>query len=241
MSSFILGLIISGFTAQSFAQPGEIRLRISHLEGNFYIYTTFGLYKGSKITANGMYLITSKGAVIFDSPWDTTQFQPLLDSIQTKHHQKAIICIATHFHEDRTAGLEFFRKQGIKTFTTRKTDQLSAKANKKRAEFLISHDTTFKVGEYSFQTFYPGEGHTADNIVIWFEQEKILYGGCLIKSVNDVDLGNLSDANVKNYANAIRNVQNKCIDPKFVITGHDDWSSAKSLTHTLEMAEKLEK
>lgn len=33
---------------------------------------------------------------MFDTPWDTTQFQPLLDSIKFKHNMNVLMCIATH-------------------------------------------------------------------------------------------------------------------------------------------------
>ena len=87
------------------------------------------------------------------------------------------------FTEDRTAGLEFYRSKGIKTYTTKQTDELSKLRNEKRAEFLMYKDSIFAVGQYKFQTYYGGQGHSPDNIVIWFDKkEKILYGGCLVKS-----------------------------------------------------------
>jgi metallo-beta-lactamase class B len=227
------------FYSSSFGQNSDSSLNISPLTGNFYIFTTYNFYKGNRIPANGMYLLTDKGAVMFDSPWDTTQFQPLLDSIMERHGKKVIMCIATHFHEDRTGGLEYYRQQGIKTYTTKQTDELSKKRGMKRAEFLIDNDTTFKIGQYSFQTYYPGGGHAPDNIVIWFEKEKILYGGCLIKSVDDNNLGNLSDANITGYSKTIKNVEEKCKNPKYIITGHNDWTNTKSLKHTFKMAKKL--
>lgn len=229
------------FFIHVFGQTADSSLKISHLTGDFYIFITYNLFQGSRTPANGMYLVTKDGVVMFDSPWDTTQFQPLLDSIKLRHHKNVVLCIATHFHDDRTGGLEYYKQQGIKTFTTRKTDDLSREKGKKRAEFLMDKDTVFSIGQYSFQTYFPGEGHTADNIVIWFEKEKILYGGCLIKTVDDTNLGNLGDANVKAYAPTIRNVQQKCKNPKYVIAGHGDNKSVKSLQHTLEMAEKLGK
>lgn len=149
------------------------------------------------------------------------------------------MCLATHFHEDRTGGLEFYRSQGIKTYTTKKTDELSAKRGMRRAELLIENDTIFKVGEHSFQTYYPGEGHAPDNIVIWFAKERVLYGGCLIKSAADDNLGNLADANTLTYASTIKNVHQKCKRPKYIITGHNDWTNTNSLVHTLKMAEDL--
>ncbi len=222
-----------------FAQNSDGSLKISHLNGDFYIFTSYNYYKGNRISANGMYLLTSNGVIMFDSPWDTTQFQPLLDSIKVRHNKSVIMCIATHFHEDRTGGLEYYKQQGIKTYTTKQTDELSKKRSMKRAEFLIDKDTVFKIEQYSFQTFFPGQGHAPDNIVIWFEKERILYAGCLIKSVEDSNLGNLADANIKEYATTIKNVQEKCKRPKYIITGHDDWTSTKSLKHTLKMAKKL--
>ena len=126
----ILLLSLSG----AFGQTQNRGLIISHLTGDFYIYTTYGSYKGNPVPANSMYLVTSKGVVLFDTPWDSTQFQPLLDSIKIKHNKDVILCISTHFHEDRTAGLEFYRRKGIKTYTTERTDKLSKLRNEKGAE-----------------------------------------------------------------------------------------------------------
>lgn len=239
IKSITLTLLYFAFLFQTTAQDKSSKLEITELTNDFYVYTTYNEYKGSKVPANGMYLLTSKGAVIFDSPWDTTQFQPLLDSIWKKHKQKAVICIASHFHEDRTAGLAYYKSQGIKTYTTKQTDELSKKRGMKRAEFLIAKDTTFSIGQYAFQVLYPGPGHTPDNIVIWFDKEKILYGGCLIKSAADKNLGNLGDASVKDYPNTLKVVQQKCKNPKSIIPGHGDWLDISSLKHTLDMAEAL--
>lgn len=221
------------------AQNLDVKLKITPLTGDFYVFETYNYYKGNRIGANGLYLVTNSGVVMIDSPWDTTQFQPLLDSIQARHGKHVTHCIATHFHEDRTGGLEYYRKLGIKTFTTQLTDEMSKKRGMKRAEFLIQKDTIFNVGQYSFQTLYPGKGHAPDNIVVWFEKSKVLYGGCLIKSTDDSTLGNLGDASKEDYASTIKMVQQKCKKPKHVIPGHNSWSDVNSVTHTLKMAEQL--
>jgi len=223
------------FLVTALAQPVTPGLKISHLTGDFYIFTTYNLYKGVPVPSNSMYLVTNNGVVMFDTPWDSTQFQPLLDSIQTRHHKKVIICIATHFHEDRTAGLDYYRQQGISTYTTKMTDSLAAAHNEKRAARLIGKDTVFTVGQYVFETWYPGPGHSPDNIIIWFAKQKIIYGGCLIKSEEAKDIGNLSDANLKEWPATIRRIQMKCKQPNYIITGHQDWLGKNSLTHTLDL------
>jgi len=110
------------------------RLQIAHLTGDFYVYTTYNTYKGNLVPANGMYVVTENGIIMFDTPWDTTQFQPLLDSLQMRYHKDVVMCIATHSHEDRTAGLEFLKQKGVKTFTTEQTDKISKTQGRKRAQ-----------------------------------------------------------------------------------------------------------
>jgi metallo-beta-lactamase class B len=222
-----------------FGQTTVTKLTISNLTGDFYIYTTYNTYEGSQVPANGMYLVTNNGVVLFDTPWDTTQFQPLLDSIKLRHNKNVVMCIVTHWHSDRTAGLEYYKQQGIKTYTSFLTDGLSKKNQKKRAEFLIEKDTVFNSGGYSFQTYYPGQGHTTDNIVIWFNKEKILYGGCLIKGADAENLGYLGDANVTAYYATLKNVKKKCTGAKFIIISHSDWRNINSLKHSIKLAKKL--
>lgn len=224
-----------------FGQTTDSKLKIAALTGDFYIYTTYSVYEGNHIPAHGMYLLTDNGAVLFDTPWDTTQFQPLLDSIKLKHNKRVIVCIATHWHSDRTEGLEYYKKQGIKTYTTELTDKLSRENNKKRAEFLMTKDTVFKLGQYSFEVYYPGEGHTADNVIVWFDKEKVLYGGCLIKGAEAKNLGYLGDANISEYETTLKRVKKKCPNPKFIIVSHHDWTNINSLKHSIKLAKKLKK
>lgn len=241
MRTIILTIAFIFSLTNIFGQAENPKLKISHLTGDFYIYTTYNTYQEYQVPANGMYLVTNNGVVMFDTPWDTTQFQPLLDSIKLKHNKTVVMCFATHWHSDKTAGLEYYRQQGIKTYTTILTDELSKKNNKKRAEFLMTNDTVFNVGQYSFETYYPGQGHTVDNIIIWFKKEKILYGGCLIKGADDEDLGYTDDGNVKEYASTLKKVQKKCRNPKYIIIAHSDWKNINSLNHSLTMAKELKK
>lgn len=235
MCKFLLPAIFIHLASSVCAQTTIPALKISHLTGDFYIYTTYVSVNGKPFPANGMYLVTSDGVALFDTPWDSTQFQPLLDSIQSKHSKKVVLCISTHWHDDRTAGLGYYKQKGIKTYTIRLTDQFSVKNGNERAAFLMPDDSTFTLGRHTFRTFYPGKGHSQDNIVIWFEREKILYGGCLIKSTEAADLGNLSDADTKAWETTIKNLQHTFRRPNYIIPGHQDWKSTRALHHTLKL------
>lgn len=241
MMKIVLNIAFFFSLTTIFGQTNEPKLEIAHLTSDFYIYTTYNTYEDSKLPAHGMYLVTNDGVVLFDTPWDTTQFQPLLDSIKLKHNKDVTMCIATHWHSDRTDGLEYYKAQGIKTYTTLLTDELSKKNGKKRAEFLIEKDTIFTIGQYSFETYYPGQGHTEDNIVLWFNNEKILYGGCLIKGAEAENLGYLGDGNTLEYLATLKNVQKRYPEQKFIIVSHHDWDNVNSLKHSIKMAKKLKR
>lgn len=234
LASIILFLIL---TLNSFGQSKNSPLQISHLTGDFYVYKTFHDYNGTLISANALYLVTDKGVVLFDAPWDETQFQPLLDTIKAKHHKEAVMLFATHSHDDRAGGLDFYRKKGIKTYTIKATDDILKKENKKRAEFIIPNDTTFTVGQHTFEVYYPGKGHAPDNIVVWFDKEKVLYGGCFVKSADAKDLGYLGDSDVKEWKKSIGKVKSKFKNPIYIIPGHEDWKNTESLNHTLKLVE----
>lgn len=221
-----------------FAQKNPKKLEISHLIGDFYIYTTYNLYQENLIPSNSMYVLAENGAIMIDTPWDSTQFQPLLDSIAQKHQQKVVLCVSTHSHEDRTGGLDFLKKKGIKTYSSLQTLNLCKQKGEKQAEYFFIKDTTFSIGNHSFQTFYAGEGHTPDNIVIWFEKEKVLYGGCFIKSTESPSLGNLQDANPTAWTASIQKMQQQLPKPKFIIPGHFGWKNKKSVAHTLRLLRK---
>ena len=210
-------------------------LKIEKLTDSFYIYTTFNLYKGQLVSANAMYVLTSEGAIVFDTPWDSAQYQPLIDSIWIKHHQKIKMMFGTHSHNDRAGGFSFYQKKGIATYATALTDSFLLQENHASSTNTIKSGEKFHVGKVSFEIYFPGAGHTLDNIVIWFPKEKILYGGCFIKSVEATDLGYIKESDIKEWPNSIERIKKKFGKPTYVIAGHDDWHDASSLNHTLKL------
>ncbi len=235
---FLLWALIPRY-GQAQEKPGH--LLITPLTGDFFIYTTWHMLGDKPYPANGLYVVTAQGVVLFDTPWDSTQFQPLLDSIACRHQKKVIICVATHFHEDRTGGLEDYTRHGIRTFTTLQTDQLSEAHGQKRARYLILKDTSYRVGACRFEIYYPGPGHSPDNIVVWFPDQRILYGGCLVKSTQATDLGNLSDADPLSWSQSIKHILKKFGQPAWVIPGHLSWDNNQSLQHTLRLLAAYQK
>jgi metallo-beta-lactamase class B len=220
------------------AQSPHPGLTITHLTGDLYIYTTWHFIDDGPYPANSMYLVTPKGAVMFDTPWDSTQFQPLLDSIYARHGQRVVLCISTHFHADRTAGLAFLQQQGIATWSSAMTLELCRQRHEHQATYTFTQDTTFTIGDYSFRTFYPGPGHTKDNIVIWLPKDKVLYGGCLVKSTEASTIGNVADGDLIAYPTSIMRLMKEFPHPAYIIPGHLGWTDIQSLEHTLKLCQQ---
>lgn len=63
LTPLIFLLILTNAFSQSTSN-----LDITHLTGDFYVFVTYNMYKGNRIPANGMYLVTNDGVVLFDTP-----------------------------------------------------------------------------------------------------------------------------------------------------------------------------
>ena len=129
----------------------------------------------------------------------------------------------------RTAGLAYYAQKGIPTYTSKATDNISKRKGEKRAQFHFLSDTTFNWDGTFVEAFFPGHGHSPDNIVVWFENEGILHGGCLVKSVEATNLGNLEDADVKKWEGAILKLIDRYKSVKWVVPGHQEWSGKVAL------------
>ncbi len=210
-------------------------LVITPLTDGFHVYTTYKEYSGTPFPANGMYVVTKAGVVMIDSPWDTTQAKPLLDSIAARHHLPVVLCIATHYHADRTGSFDILNRYGVATYASAHTARLCRKHGEQQPRYQFTSDTSFSVGGVTFNTFFPGAGHTRDNIVVWFPAARVLYGGCFVKSVEAADLGNLADADVARWPASIRAVIRRFAQAQFVIPGHQAWGGTESLRHTLAL------
>lgn len=211
------------------------KLEITRLNQKLYVYTTYHTYNGKEVSANAMYLVTSKGVVLFDTPWDQSQNQPLLDSIKKKHQLKVICVFATHAHEDRAGGFGFFNKEGIPTYASEETNAILKLEGKPFASNTIEKGAKYQFGGEKFYVEYFGPGHTRDNLVVWFPEYKVLDGGCLIKSAEAKNLGFVGEADLKAWPHTIMAIKNKYKQINSVVAGHDNWKIPGALDKTLEL------
>jgi metallo-beta-lactamase class B len=213
-------------------------LTIKPLTKDYYVFTTYQTYNNAPMPANGVYVVTPKGAFLIDAPWDTLQTLPLIDSIQRRHGVAVVGALATHFHADRTGSFGVLNRMGISTYSSKQTKELCIKYDEKTAAHTFLKDTVFSVGSHALQVRYFGPGHAPDNLVVYDAANAVLVGGCLIKSTEATDLGNLSDADPTKWPSTIRAVNNAYPKARFVVPGHGGWGKGSALRHTLFLLEK---
>jgi metallo-beta-lactamase class B len=218
-------------------QPPEIK--ITPLTKGFWIHTTYRPYQGELVSSNGIIAQTDEGIVLVDSGWDVpddqNQTEQLLQWIEQNLHQPVRMCIVTHFHDDRVGGIATLRKAGVRVVSTPLIADKAEKAGRPRPEGILSNDTTLVIGNLPIRCFFPGEGHTSDNIVVYFPTVKLLHGGCFVKSYATMGLGYIAESNLKEWPNSVRRLQRTFPKPTFVIPGHDEWDKITSLEHTLRL------
>ncbi|GAB3998272.1 BcII family subclass B1 metallo-beta-lactamase [Spirosoma daeguense] len=224
------------------AQTARPKPVYTPLSKDVYVHTTYGIYQNTPYPSNGLIIKTNDGVVLVDSGWDedssTENTRHILQWVADNLHQPVKFCIVTHAHDDRVGGIRALQKVGVRVISTKKTAQNTVKRGYPSPEAILSNDTTFIIGNEPVRCYYPGAGHTDDNIVVWLPNQRILHGGCLVKSIGVFGMGNLADANVKAWPQSMRNVLNQFGTARVVVPGHEEWSDVKALEHTLKLVEK---
>ncbi|SKB43151.1 subclass B1 metallo-beta-lactamase [Daejeonella lutea] len=210
-------------------------LIIRKLSRNVYEHTSFlNTNTFGRVSCNGMIVSNKQEAVVFDTPSTNSDSEELLRFLinDLKLQVKAIV--ATHFHADCLGGLDSFHAMGVKSYANVKTIALAKSVNATIPQKSFKDHFSFKVGNKSVHVEFLGEGHTRDNVVAYFPDDKILFGGCLVKELN-ASKGNLADANVNAWPETIRKVYDKYPNTQIVIPGHGEIGGLELLDYTRKL------
>jgi metallo-beta-lactamase class B len=209
------------------------------LNDNLYQHVSDVQYQSRTVKCNGLIYVNGTEAIICDTPTNDVYSAELLQWWNNNYPDvKVKAVIVNHFHADCLGGLKEFHKAGIKSYghvlgpelMKLKGDTLEVPQN------LFSNVANIKVGNATVQNFYPGEAHTRDNIVTWIPGEKVIFGGCMVKSMH-AEKGNLADANVGAWPATIKNVKLKYPKARLIIPGHGDPGGMELLDYTIRLFE----
>ncbi|MDN3651669.1 subclass B1 metallo-beta-lactamase [Thalassotalea ponticola] len=210
-------------------------LKIIKLRDNTYQHISFKTVEPwGLIGASGLVVINGNDAHIIDTPWTTSGTRQLLQWITSKG-MVVRSAVVTHFHDDASGGIALLNDLNIPTYATSLTNELlQLNGNEMSTDVILGNPYELINGGASI--FYPGPGHTEDNIVVWLSNEKILFGGCFVKSLNNKSIGFTGDANINAWPESLQNVINRYPDVQIVVPGHGKIGDITLLTHTQSLA-----
>jgi metallo-beta-lactamase class B len=187
------------------------------------------------VPSNGVIAQFGTDILLIDTAWNDVQTKLVLDWIEKELKAKPSVAVITHAHDDRIGGIHEIHSRGIRTLSSVLTAELAKQQGIEVPQQTFDEKLTLSLGGREVLVQYPGPGHTRDNIVVWLPDQKILVGGCLIKSAQAKDIGNTKDADLVQWPKTIEKVQQEFKQVKIVVPGHDDPSGTEAITRTLEL------
>ncbi len=214
-------------------------LWLGQLTPGVWVHTTTHVLDGvGYYPANGAIVIDGNESLLIDTGWSDADADAILAEWTRLRKPPIAKALATHFHSDRVGGIRALRRRGIPTFGNPLTIGLALDAGLPAPRPL--HEVEKRVRTLSgVRVFYPGAGHTIDNIVAWIPSAAVLFGGCLVKSTTAPDLGNVADADLGAYPATIRKVE-QAYSPRHVIPGHGT-IAGNPVSHTRALADAAAK
>lgn len=211
-------------------------IEIEKLSDNVYLHRSFlQTQNWGKIGANGLIIIKNDEALLIDTPWNNDQTKALYKWISEALHVSTQSVIVSHWHEDCMGGLSYLQTKGVKSYANRQTIELAETKGLPLPETGFTDSLNINFKGIDIKLYYPGGGHTTDNIIVWIPSENTLFGGCLVKDIKSENLGNLADANIPAWPQSIKWIRDKFTNIKTVIPGHGNIGDCKLLEHTSKL------
>ena len=232
------------FVAQTCFSADARTVELQQISTHVWIHTSYSLINGQLVDSHGMIVVTQREIVLVDTCWNDDQTDKLLAKLNEKFHVPVSFAIITHAHQDRIGGIGSLVRNSIKVVSTPLTARKATLAgylsplpelDSRLTHFSLLASDSIKV---EVEVFYPGPGHTEDNIVVWIPSDRALFGGCLVKATENTNLGNTADAFVDRWASAIKELQIRYSDAKVVIPGHGRIGESDLMRHTIDLIDE---
>ena len=193
---------------------------VAPLAQGAWLYTATALIEpGIYYPANGLVLERDGGSLLIDTAWSPEQAESLLAWSKEALPHPITQAVATHFHKDRIGGILGLRRSGIATLAHPLTCELARSRGVAAPEPIHGFVESWRLGE-DCELYFPGAGHSWDNIAVWLAAPAILYGGCFLKSATSKDLGNLQDADVGEWRASLTRTAARFAQARLTIPGH---------------------
>jgi metallo-beta-lactamase class B len=211
---------------------------------------------------------SNSDCILVNTLCDNRGARLLADWIKNNFGDVNLVAVNTGFHVDNIGGNEYFLSKGVAIYGSNLTAKLVAERGQTEKNRLLEgfkspenkkyydayKDLTFvppnrifdineglhlKIRDEDVNVFYPGPSHTIDNVVVYFPKRKILFGGCMIKSLDSKDAGYTADADMKQWPRSVEKLLSMYKDAKIVVPGHGDYGDIGLIKHTIELLNRV--
>jgi glyoxylase-like metal-dependent hydrolase (beta-lactamase superfamily II) len=189
------------------------------------------------VPSNGLIAITDNGGLLLiDTAWTEEQTDAILRFGRDRLKRPWIGAVITHDHRDRAGGIGALTRAHVPVAALDLTVAKLEKRGVRGVATLFTAAAGHIEDDRGFEAFYPGPGHTSDNIVVAFPAWNVVFGGCLVKAAHAPELGFTGDADLKAWPAAIRRVAQRYPTPRLLVPGHGPVDrSASAYARTLEL------
>lgn len=216
--------------ASSAETTAELKLR--ELAPGVWLHTTVREFPAGSVPSNGLVVADGDSLLLVDSAWGDRETEVLVERIERELRRPIRLMLVTHHHEDRLSGTRYLHARGIPVVAHALTRSLVTKDVRPPAALsaLASVGDVVPVGPV--EVFYPGPGHTLDNVVVWIPSAGVLFGGCLIRPLGSSSLGNVADADLDGWPEAVARTRERYANARVVVSGHGPPAGRAALEHT---------
>jgi len=213
-------------------------IQLYKLQDSIYVHVTWdSIPSMGKFSSNGMIIVQNGEALMIDTPMDNEKTKILVSYLRDKMHIKVSKLIAGHYHDDCIGGLRYLKSIGVSSVANDRTRMICKKLRLPVPDKGFNKELDFFFHGKPIACRYWGGGHTVDNITVWLPKEKILFGGCLVKSSASTTLGNIADAKVADWDKTVAKVLQAYPNARFVVPGHGEVGGTELLSHTIDLVQ----
>lgn len=214
-------------------------LMVEEVAEGVWLHTTWTTVEPwGRILSNGLIVRDGSDAVLIDTAWGIEPTAALIDWIEETLELRVSGALITHFHDDRMGGGPVLAERGIPFYGSELTLELSSADTLPAPELLPGVGSGEPLHWGPVEAYYPGPGHTRDNLVVWVPGAEVLFGGCAVRPGFSQGAGNTADADMAEWPESLRRVQGLYGHAVTVIPAHGAPGPASLLDHSIEVLER---
>ncbi len=214
------------------------------LRDGVFVHTTERETEGfGRVFANGLVVVTGGDALLVNTGWDAdadASTDAILRDVTARTGAHVRRAVVSHHHDDSVGGIGALRRAGIAVVGTALMADLMDADGWGRPDSVLTGGAgeawIVRYGDHEAEVFFPGAGHTADNVVVYVPEARVLFGGCLIRPGESETLGYTGDASIDEWAESVARVRERYrgrVD--VVVPTHGAPAGPELLDHTIRL------